>query len=124
MLEILDAIHIMETLPKEATKLIIRYISHPVADIIKPQISNEGPSTAGRYDTCKYHVLRHSEDELSSQYWNRLVIENMIKHELQIGYLTIDDLTELDPLFVHLNKGVIEEIVYSDEFRIIEDQYD
>ena len=52
------------------------------------------------------------------------MIENIIKHKLEIGYLTSDDLTELDLLFVHMNKGVIEEIVYSDEFRIIEDQHD
>ena len=43
MLDIVDEIHRMETLPKEATNLIIRFISHPVADVIKPQISNGGP---------------------------------------------------------------------------------
>ena len=42
----------METLPKEATNLIIIFISHPVAGIIKPQISNEGPFNAIRYDTA------------------------------------------------------------------------
>jgi len=51
---------------------------------------------------------------MSSHYWNRLVIENTIKNKLQIGYLTSGDLTELDPLFVHMNRGVIEEVVYSD----------
>ena len=66
MLYILDEIHRMETLPKEAANLIIRFISHPVADIIKPQISNKGPRNAIRHDTCKYHVSRHSEDELST----------------------------------------------------------
>ena len=91
---------------------------------MKPQISDEGPCTAFRYDTCKYHVSRHSEDELSSHYWNRLVIENIIKNKLQSGYLTSDDLTELDPLFVHTNKEAIEEVIYSDEFRITEGQYD
>ena len=97
---------------------------HHLAGIMKPQISDEGPSNAIRYDTCKYHVSRHSENQFNSHYWNRLVIENTIKTKLQIGYLTSDDLTELDPLFVHMNKEAIEEIIYSDEFRIIEDQYD
>ena len=109
---------------KEAINLIIRFISHPVAGIIKPQISNEGPFNAIRYDTCKYHVSRHCENERSSHYWNRLVIENITKHKLQIGYLTSGVLTDFDPLFVHMNKEVIEEIIYSAEFRTIVDHCD
>jgi len=88
---------------------VVRYLGpHHLAGIMKPQTSNEGQFNEIRYGTCKYHGSSHRENELSSHYWNRLVI----------------DLTELDPLFVHMNKAAIEEIIYSDEFRIIEDQYD
>ena len=42
---------------------VMRYLSpHHLAGIMKPQISNEGPLNAIRYDTCKYHVSRHSEN--------------------------------------------------------------
>ena len=61
---------------------------------------------------------------MSMQYWNQIAIENVIKNKVQIRYLTRDDLHDLDPLFVHMNKEVIEEIIYSDEFRTIEEQYD
>ena len=55
---------------------VTRYLGpHHLAGIMKPQISNEGQFNAIRYDTCKYNVPRHRENELSSHYWNRLVIE-------------------------------------------------
>ena len=96
----------IETLPKEATNLIIRFISHPVADIIKPEIHKEWGSNVIRfaYRKCEHDLSRHSKDELSRQYWDRTVIENTIRNKLQIRCLTADDLHELDPLFVHMNK--------------------
>ena len=68
----------METLPKEATNLIIIFISHPVADIIKPQINEERGFDAIRfaYQNCEYHLSTHNGDELSRQYWDRTVNEN------------------------------------------------
>ena len=104
---------------------VVNYLGRQhLADIIQPQINNKGNLNIIRYDICKYHASRHNEDELSTQYWNRVVIENIINTKFQIRYLTCDDFHGLDPFFVHMNKEVIEEIIYSDEFRIIEDQYD
>ena len=114
MLDILSAIDRMEPLPKEAIKVIVIFISHPVADIIKPQINEEGGFNVIRlaYQNCEYHVSRHTEDELSRQSWDRTVIETTLKYKLQIRYLTSDALHRLDPSFVHLNKEVIEEILF------------
>ena len=87
---------------------------HHLADIMKRRINNEGSLHVSRYYYCKYHLSRHCEGELSSQYLDRTVIENIFKNKLQLRYLTSDGLHELDPLFVHLNKEVIEEIIYSE----------
>ena len=103
----------------------MRYLGpHHLAGIMKPQSSNKGPFNVLGYDICKYHTSRHCESELSSQYWDLNVIEDIIKSKLQIRYLTSDGLTELDPPFHHMNKEAIDEIIRSDEFGIIEDQYD
>ena len=70
---------LQELFHSNITYHVMRYLGpHHLAGIMKPQINNEGPFNVIRYDTCKYHRSRHCESELSSQYWDLNVIENII----------------------------------------------
>ena len=69
---------------------------HHLAGIMKPQINNEGPFSVIRYDAYTDHKSRNCESELSRQYWDLNVIENIIKNKLQMRYLRSDALYGLD----------------------------
>ena len=73
----------METVPKELINLIFRFLSHPVADIIKPQLNNDDRYfTEIKYAYCKYDLSRHHENEICSNDWDR----NVIKIQLDTYY--------------------------------------
>ena len=73
-------IHILQELfPSNIAYTVLCYLGrHHLAGMVNSQIHNEGQFKVIRYDTCKHHVSRHREYELSSHYWNRIVIENII----------------------------------------------
>ena len=59
------------------------FLSHPVADIIKPQFnSDDRYFNEIKYVYCKYHISRHYENEICSDDWER----NVIGIQLKIDY--------------------------------------
>ena len=85
-------------LPAEIQNKIFYFLEHPTAAIIR------GHTFYHFYDF--YH-----EEETQRFFAERDHMEMQIKHKLKTTYITENKIKKLDPLFVHMNKDIIEAII-------------
>ena len=120
----------LNNLPNNVINLIFRFSSHPIADLLKPCIieteeyniihsnifyykSNNSICCRG-IDHQSYHNIDSTTNQFISERMEKQVISSVIKHKLNITYLKDHHLNLLNPIFVHVNKAIINDIILED----------
>ena len=131
----------MENLPTNAINLIFGFVSHPVADIIKPHITTRTDDTirsikykrlnAKQYYHSKQDALNnigsyryyHSKqyDSLEHKdFKDHVVVSRHIRNRINKQYISADDLLVFDDTFLFVNEYIIEEVLKTDSNRFIQ----
>ena len=86
-------------LPIELQNRIFYFLEHPTAAIIKGH-------TFDHY----YHEFWRTE-EAQRIFVESYSLEIQLRHKFKVKYITEEETKKLDPLFLHMNKEVIERII-------------
>ena len=92
-------------LPTDIQNKIFYFLEHPTAAIIKGHTFNH-----------PYHEFFKTE-ESQRFFVENYQIESQLRHKLKVKYITKEETKKLDPLFLHMNKEMIERIIF-DHFVI------
>ena len=92
-------------LPTDIQNKIFYFLEHPTAAIVRGHTYNHD-----------YHEFFRTE-EARQFYIDNFHLEFQIRHKLKVKYITEQEAKKLDPLFLHMNKEMIENIIY-DHFLI------
>ena len=89
----------VDNLPTETQNKIFYFLEHPIASIIRGH-------TIDHY----YHEF-YKTAEAQRFVVENYQIESQLRHKLKVKYITEEDTKKLDPLFLHMNKEMIETII-------------
>ena len=86
-------------LPIVLQNKIFYFLEHPTAAIIR-----------GHTIDHDYHEFWRTE-EAQQIFVENYSLEIQLRHKLKVRYITEEETKKLDPLFLHMNKEVIERII-------------
>ncbi len=111
----------MDSLPANAIKSIFYFSSHPVADLIRPNIkkyNNYIIISSGNYKRLTRFTTFEKENKEVSENLEFEVIRNHIKNKLNVEYLLFDkDVNKLDELYIKQNRKIISKIMRIDKYN-------
>ena len=109
-------IYVMVDLPMEVIDLILRFNSHPVADMIR---NHTVITELGRYIRTprSIHNIYDNYNNSIDHHFETYVIGKHIRNHLNVEYITHDNVKQFDELFLHCHKDQIETLIDGDQWN-------
>ena len=92
----------VNNLPLEIQNKVFYFLEHPTASIIRGH-------TIDHY----YHEFYNKAETETQRFCvESYQIESQLRHKLKVKYITEEETKKLDPLFLHMNKEMIERTIF------------
>ena len=95
----------VNNLPTDIQNKIFYFLEHPTAAIIKGHTFDH------------WYTEFYNDAETQQLFVDSYQLEFQLRHNLKVKYITEEEAKKLDPLFLHMNKEMIEGIIF-DHFVI------
>ena len=99
----------VNNLPIEIQNKVFYFLEHPIASII-------------RGETLYTWTLFYSKEEDKRYFVEVCQIRRQLRHKLKVRFITEEDTEELDPLFLHFHKDMIDLIIEEDYYEEIRER--